>query len=210
MNDRPSLSDRVRAYARIVRTLSFRLLHQTDTARWADYPFPAAWSTRAACIARLIPPASTVVEFGAGPATLAQFLPAGCTYIATDVVERMPGMRRIDLNARPLPALDDLHAGVAVLAGVLEYLHDAPGVIAWLAREFPRCVVSYVPATRSHGLLPRLRQLRHRIGMGWLNNYTEEQLIDTFRRAGWSLEARAVFPDDPPGDVFAFVNDRKS
>ena len=75
-------------------------------------------------IAKLIPAGSNVIEFGAGRRQLEKFLPAGCTYTPSDLVDRGPGTIVCDLNRPPLPDLRHLRLKVAVFGGVLEYVAD--------------------------------------------------------------------------------------
>jgi hypothetical protein len=195
----------------MARTLVYKALGRTDVARWAHYEFPDAWAPRSRVIAQFIPRGSRVVEFGAGRCFLEQFLPPDCVYMPTDIVVRRPGMRLIDLNQSPLPDLSDLRPTVAVLAGVFEYLNDIPRVAHWLAKYFEVCIASYEAATSVPGTTDRICERKHRVGMGWINDYSESEFVAVLERAGWRLVTKTSFPDDPPGVVFAFEkSDRRS
>jgi hypothetical protein len=161
-------------------------------------------------MAQFIPRGSRVVEFGAGPCALEQFLPPDCVYIPTDIVARRPGMRLIDLNQRPLADLSELHPTVAVLAGVFEYLNDVPHVARWLAQHFDVCIASYEAVVSAPGTLDRVRERKHRVGMGWINDYPESEFVSVLERAGWRLVTKTSFPDDPPGVVFVFEKSDRS
>jgi hypothetical protein len=76
----------------------------SDRERWADLRnHEVDWDERTRAIARLIPPGSHVIEFGAGRRQLESRLPEDCSYSASDLVDRGLGTLLCDLNRRPLP-----------------------------------------------------------------------------------------------------------
>lgn len=190
----------------MARTLANKAICRTDVARWANYEFPTDWALRSKVMAQFIPSGSRVVEFGAGTCALEQYLPPGCVYIPTDIVARRPGMRIVDLNQRPLVDLRELHPTVPVLAGVFEYLNDVPYVVCWLAKHFDICIASYEAASSA----PDIRERKQRVGMGWINEYSENEFVAVFGDAGWRLVTQTPFPGDPPGVVFVFEKSHRN
>jgi len=125
-----------------------------------------------------------VIEFGAGRRQLEKFLDQSCTYVPSDLVDRGPGTIICDLNERPLPDLHALKADVAVFGGVLEYIRDLPGLVAWLSRQFRCCVASYAYARSSVGTPRRLLESVQRAYFGYMNTYSERELVALFQAHG--------------------------
>ena len=100
-------------------------LGRADYRRWkALQHHEQWWDERTEEMARLIPPGSIIIEFGAGRRQLERFLPPGCKYVPSNLVDRGPGTIVCDLNRLPLPDLRHLCLNVAVFGGVLEYVAD--------------------------------------------------------------------------------------
>jgi hypothetical protein len=132
----------------------------------------------------MIPEGSRLIEFGAGRRQLERFLPAGCWYVPSDLVDRGPGTVVCDLNKRPLPDIKHLGLSVAVFGGVLEYITDVHTLAAWLASEDIRmCIASFdaLPARLS----PRewVQQRFRRRYYGYMNSHTEDDLTRAFEAA---------------------------
>ena len=147
----------------------------------------------------MVPKRTRVIEFGAGTRPLERCLDPSCTYVASDLVERGPDTFVCDLNRRPLPDLSRLRPDVAVFAGVLEYVRDVPSVVAWLSGHVRYCVVSYAVA-RPAGLVRALAAGARRTYYGYMNSYSEAELVAVFR-AEWvrlpsdgQLERPAALP----------------
>jgi len=174
-------------------TLRLRLFSRSDVRRWSDArEFDPQWDERAEILARYIPPGSRVLELGAGRRSLERFLDSSCIYFPADLVARDPDTIVFDLNRRPLPDLEHLHADVAVFSGVLEYLHDVPSVIDWVARQAPACLVSYQLARSRIRTGARWRESASRASVGWVNSYSREELRDLFENRGYRCELDAV------------------
>lgn len=199
-----SSQSRLAVYARVVRTWMLHIVRRTDIGKWRRYDFPGEWDLRSRKIASLIPPGSTVHEFGAGASKLADHLSVGCTLISSDLVERYPGMPVFDLNRRPLPAIVGKQPLVAVLGGVLEYLSDPPAVTQWIARNFEYCIASYECANHTSGLIESVREWIRRNHEGWVNHYTQAGLLQLFSNAGFQLVETALWGDTDPGTIFVF------
>jgi len=197
---------RLYSSARVVRNLTHRLLYRTDYNRWTHISnYEVWWDARTEKIARLIPPTSRVIEFGAGRRQLEKLLDPTCTYVPSDLVDRGPGMFVCDLNRRPLPGLSHLNVDTAVFGGVLEYIHNIESLVEWLAQHVSLCVASYacVPSTKE--TVPLLLDRFNRFYYGYMNSYGEEELVDLFRRAGFRCIARDPWTSQR---VFLFVNQR--
>jgi hypothetical protein len=184
-----------RSIARLVKNASMRALGRSDYKRWSSpLGLEAWWDERTKAIAQLVPTGSKVIEFGAGRRQLEKFLPAGCTYTPSDLVDRGGGTIVCDLNARPLPDLSQLAPDVGVFGGVLEYLTDVPALAQWLATEGVKtCVVSFDPAPPELETVRRRRELGRRRYWGYMNNLTEEDLLRSFGSAGFVCTYRQIW-----------------
>jgi len=193
-----------------VATLSRRLSSKPDVTRWADLDsFDPAWNERTQIIADLIAPGSRVLEFGAGRRHLETLLDARSTYSASDLVERGDDTLVADLNKRPLPSLEAQRPDVVVFAGVLEYLTRLPDLAAWLGREVSTCIASYECATSAPRSLQRLAEVVRRWRTGWVNTYSEDELVTIFSAARFRCVERRTW-STPQGDerIFVFAQPR--
>jgi hypothetical protein len=188
-----------------VATLARRLSSKPDVTRWADLDsFDPEWNERTRIIADLITPGSRVLEFGAGRRYLETVLDARSTYFASDLVKRGDDTLVADLNKRPLPSLDAQRPDVAVFAGVLEYVTRVPDLAEWLAGEVSTCIASYECATSAPRSLPRLAEVVRRWRTGWVNTYSEDELVAIFGVAGFMCVERRTW-STPQGDERIFV-----
>ena len=168
------------------RTLRCRLFGQTDFARWIDTStFDAEWEERTQLISRVVPKHTRVIEFGAGKRQLESYLDPTCTYFPSDLVARAGNTIVLDLNSRPLPDLSHLKLDVAVFAGVLEYISDLDSVVLWLSRQVAMCIASYGCAHTRPRTIGRYKETIRRTAAGWINTFTEEALVRTFRTGGF-------------------------
>jgi len=164
----------------------FRSIGRSDYERWADASnLEAWWEARTQKLAAMVPKGTRVIEFGAGTRPLERCLDASCTYVASDLVERGPDTFVCDLNRRPLPDLGPLHPDVAVFAGVLEYIRDVPSVVAWLSGHVRYCAASYAVA-RPTGLVRALAAGARQTYYGYMNAYSETDLVTLFGRSGFA------------------------
>jgi hypothetical protein len=180
-----------------------------DVSRWQRLSsFDVEWEERARILARLVPPGSRVIEFGAGPRGLATYLDPSCSYVGSDVIRRGPDTFVCDLNARPLPDLSGLDVDVAVFGGVLEYLVRLAPIARWLSRHVSTCIASYECAVTPRWSRRRLGERLSRARLGWVSTHTEAELVGLFRAAGFRREQRAVWHtrtgDEP---IFVFQRD---
>jgi hypothetical protein len=172
-----AMKDKIRIIRNATLTWCRKLLGGSDYRRWGNSRFLSPdWDDRNKQIALLIPPGASVLEFGAGRMTLRHYLPEGCTYTPSDLVDRGHATIVCDLNASYLPPFP--RQEVVVFSGVLEYLNDVERVIQHL-RAVTNCfVISYCCLEQYPGTLTR----RHH---GWVNDFTAEELEGIFDRAGF-------------------------
>ncbi|MFC2004923.1 methyltransferase domain-containing protein [Chloroflexota bacterium] len=156
-------------------------LNQTDYRRWTNINnLNGTWEYREPILATMINPNSTVLEFGAGLIRLPEYLPENCTYIPSDIVKRRPEVLICDLNNPNIPFLPKVD--VAVFSGVLEYIENVPRIINHLSNKCNAMVISYVVTQNSK---KKLKELLLRRSMGWVNDYTEEEIIALFQDKGF-------------------------
>jgi hypothetical protein len=171
------------------------LRQKTDYDRWSDpRNIYSSWESRTEMAARLVPPHSRVIEFGAANRVLERHLDPSSIYTASDLVDRGPGTVVLDLNERPLPDFGQDAYDVAVLMGVLEYVRDVPSMLDWLAKHFDVCVLSYACCKakgRIRGKIEAVRRLNH----GWMNNLDEEELLRLFTELGYRVDHEAEWAD---------------
>lgn len=118
-------------------------VHLADQSLWQlNARETPRWDSRNVALAKHIAPGSAVLDLGAGAQTLRDHLPSDCVYQPCDLVES-PGVLRCDFNAGIWPRLDR-HYDVAVVSGVIEYVHE------------PRPFLERLPATADCVLLTHL------------------------------------------------------
>jgi hypothetical protein len=181
-----------RATIRVVRNVVLSALGRSDYKRWTSPEgLEEWWEERTKAIARLVPAGSRVIEFGAGQRQLEKYLPEGCTYTPSDLVDRGPGTIVCDLNCRPLPNLLHVAPEVGVFGGVLEYIRDVPTLLQWLVRSGVKtCVASFMPLPSGLGIIGRYRELTRRRYYGYMNDLTEEDLRRNFEAVGFACTHR--------------------
>jgi Polysaccharide pyruvyl transferase len=168
----------------ISRTEELIRERRSDTRRWGN---PSAhregWASRGVALADLVRPGESVFEFGAGTSAIGAALPAGTRYQPSDLVPLAADVMPFDLNAAslsPVPVHD-----VAVMSGVLEYVHDLPRLVHFLAEHFRTVVCSYPPLV--DGSADELAQRRY---SGWFNDLRVGSLVALFNRAGFAETSR--------------------
>jgi hypothetical protein len=173
----------------VLRNCVHRAIGGSDQRRWAgEENLEHWWDERTAQIARLVPANSRVIEFGAGRRRLESMLDATCRYTPSDLVDRGPGTLVCDLNCRPLPELKPLDVNVAVFGGVLEYVHDLDSLIVWLSKQVDCCIASYTVAPVGLSVIGRMRDRFSRRYYGFMNCYSEADLLALFERSGYRCE----------------------
>jgi hypothetical protein len=183
-----ALARKIGAAGAALATAARRKVHRSDLGRWsAVSALSPEWDARTIAIAKLVPERSSVLEFGAGRLMLPKYLPPSCSYTPSDICDRGLGTVVCDLNQRPLPVFAS--HDVAVFSGVLEYINDVPEVVAHIGKSCRMVVSSYVTAPNQCGLFKRAKRRR----AGWVNDFTSEQFIAVFERAGFSLAEERHF-----------------
>ena len=148
----------------------------SDISHWRrNNSLHPSWEDRVAAMVTKIEPGSRVLDIGAGSQTLRRHLPADCEYFPLDIVARTPETIVCDLNRGTLPVM---HVDYAVVSGVLEYLMDVPRFLAELALASPQVVLSYVVPHSGETVFERR-------AMGWVNDFTQEEIEDIFIRGGF-------------------------
>lgn len=158
-------------------TVSLMQTRQSDYERWSDdSSLMPAWNERTKLIASLVPDSASVFEFGAGAGVLKQYLPSGCKYQKSDLVDRDGCTIVLDLNKDELKPIEGFTT--AVFSGVLEYLYDLPGVSQFLSKSFETVIFSYACLEKNNN---------DRRSHGWVNDFSISDLIGIFRAAGFVL-----------------------
>ncbi|MCC7045593.1 MAG: glycosyltransferase family protein [Alphaproteobacteria bacterium] len=155
----------------------------TDAARWAD---PASLEDgaehRASFAGPHLVPAGAgdprVLDLGAGLMRLARHLPPAARYVPTDLALRSADTLLVDLNQGDFPA--GSFEAVAML-DVLEFMHDAPGLLQRARTASPRLVLTYrLSDGTDHDA---------RAEAGWFNAFTRSVLESHLAIAGWVVGA---------------------
>jgi hypothetical protein len=141
-------------------------------SRWEnDLPVCTGRNKR---IAELIAPGSSVLDIGAGKMELKGFL-KGCRYQPVDFIKRCDETIVCDLNGIIyLPSCD-----VAVFSGVLEYIKNIPHVLGKLNAK--TIIASYM-------VFDMNASLENRRFNGWVNDFTEDEIVKLFSFCGFKLE----------------------
>jgi hypothetical protein len=163
-------------------------------ARWSSLAeLSPDWDERTRLLARLLKPNSHVIEFGAGRRQLELYLPGGCTYIPSDLVDRGDGTFVCDLNSDARPDLRTLGVDTAVFGGVFEYVQNVDSLVAWISRYVGCCIISYECARTKRSDWRRPRESLARARAGWVNTLHEDELIEIFRKRGFSVVHRELW-----------------
>ena len=161
----------------------------SDIVRWrrveAETPL---WDGRNALIAALVPDGSRVLDLGSGAGTLGRRLEGRCVYQACDLLPRGPGSLLFDFNRGIWPAVGS-DWDWAVLSGVLEYARDPRSLLAFASRTAAQVIVSYSPYRAGTRILRGLN--------GWVNTFTEPELLGLFSELGLDARCASKWQDQP-------------
>jgi hypothetical protein len=108
---------------------------------------------------------------------LKDFLPVGCIYTPSDLVDRGGGTLVCNLNGRLLPPIP--RHNVAVFGGVLEYVHDVPRLISHLSNFVETIIASYAVTDSNNG---------NRRANGWVNDFSSRDILVLFEAAGFQMD----------------------
>jgi hypothetical protein len=157
----------------------------SDVERWSDLRnFEQYWEGRNRIIAGMIRPGSRILEFGAGRQFLREILPPGCAYTPSDLCDRGRGTIVCNLNDPVLPEFPI--SDIIVLSGVLEYLYEVPRVLSSLKPYCSEIILSYALAGPETNLLQRR-------GCGFVNDYSEEEILSIITGAGLAITERKTW-----------------
>lgn len=157
-----------------------------NTERWQSIADESGkWRGRYRALASHIVARSSVIEFGCGSMALRDMLPPGCTYQASDIVSRCADCLVLDLT-QPLPPRLAASYDAAVFAGVLEYVPDLPGVVAWAAVQASAVLFSYA-TTDDFSDLDRRRNV-----YGWFSHLAHSELMAMSATSGLGLEIQHI------------------
>ncbi len=142
------------------------------------------WDDRTKIISAMIPPGSSVFEFGAGRLILKAMLDETCIYNHHDLKPRTENTHVFDLNSRPIPEVPN--HDFAVFSGVLEYIDDVPSLIDEISSRFPKIITSYV-------LKELIPSKKKRNKNGWVNSFEEPELVNIFESRGYTLQSSQLY-----------------
>ena len=152
--------------------------NKSDVDRWKQKKWLFDdWNERTKIMAHWIKPNSNVLEFGAAKLALKQFLPEGVIYTPSDIVDRGEGTLVCDLN-QLIPEIK--HQDIIFFSGVLEYIYDTPNLIVNLSNKTNRFIISY-------GTFDMFNSLKHRKINGWVNAYTNDEILTIFKNNNFEL-----------------------
>lgn len=153
----------------------------TDLKRWqSSENLDPDWDERTVLIAKLVPPGSRVIEFGAARLVLQKHLDPSCQYQPVDLVKRSEDTIVFDLNGE-LPDFPRRY-DIAVFSGVLEYIHDLDRILDWLPRVCSSVIFSY---SVTDFLSDPITRREH----GWVNSLSQREILYLLKRAGLTITA---------------------
>lgn len=145
----------------ILNTTKNKRAKQSDKSRWSkQQALFSSWDERTRLLADAIAPNSKVFEFGAARLVLKNMLPAGCTYLHSDIVARAEDTLVVDLN-KEIPEIPNVD--IIVFSGVLEYIFDVEELLESLNPKTKCFVFSYASTNR----FPKTSKRREH---GWVSD----------------------------------------
>jgi hypothetical protein len=133
--------------------------------------FDQSWTERIRAMAQYIDRPGAVADFGCGPMWLEHYLPPQNSYLPIDYIRRDVRTIVVDLRRDPLPPL---HATVAFMSGVLEYIPDLQALVAQVERQdFTRVIASY-------NTVERVPRKAARESINWVNHLRLDELLALF------------------------------
>jgi len=161
---------------------------RTHKSRWQKVATEVpSWDERNKRIGSFIPEGSSVLDLGSGAMTLRQHLKPGCSYQPCDVVQSAPEVIHCDFNAAIYPKLPKTYDYV-VCSGILEYMRDEIDFLSRIQTYGKTIILSYNPIAPGETKFSRL-------GKGWVNHFTQEELEALFTGVG--LTSRVLARREP-------------
>ena len=154
---------------------------KSDICRWVNIEnLHKEWDSRTIMMARMIPPNSSILEFGAARLVLREYLPPNCTYQPSDIVDRGENTIVCDLNYE-FPKLSHHYTHV-VFSGVLEYIFDIDKVLKELKTHSDTVIASYATTDKISDYVTRRQS-------GWINHFNNDQIVSIFSKNGYCLKS---------------------
>lgn len=158
-------------------TRQLRKDKKTDYSRWKKKEqLFEDWNERTELLASMVKPQAVVIEFGAGNMALKNYLPSGCQYTPSDIVERNSDFIKCDLN-ETIPFNISIY-DTAVFSGVLEYVYDIDSVFKQFPLELEQVLLSYSCKDISSA---------NRLENGWLSDYSRKELETIFAKYNYKV-----------------------
>jgi hypothetical protein len=152
--------------------------NKSDVDRWKHKKWLFEdWNERTKIMAQWITPHASVLEFGAAKLALKQYLPKNVAYTPSDIVYRGEGTIVCDLN-QTIP--DIKPQDIIFFSWVLEYIYDLPNLVSNLSTKTNRFIISY-------GTFDKFNNLNNRKINGWVNAYTNEEILAIFKKNSFEL-----------------------
>lgn len=165
-------------YRRVaLKTTQLKKENKSDLKRWIkSSELHENWNERTEIIASMLKPNSVIIEFGAGALSLKELIPKTCSYTASDIVSRTPGVLVCDLNENIPFELEPFDT--AVFSGVLEYVFDMDKVFYQLNNSIDNIILSYACKEISNA---------NRLRNGWLSDYSRLELETIFKKYDYQV-----------------------
>ena len=159
------------------KTIKLKKKNKSDIERWRKASeLHENWDDRTRILASMIKPNSAVIEFGAGALSLKELIPETCSYTASDIVSRAPGVLVCDLN-EGIP-FELTPFDTAIFSGVLEYVFDIDKVFYQLNNSIDKILLSYACKEISNA---------NRLRNGWLSDYSRMELEKIFKKYDYKV-----------------------
>lgn len=171
-----------------------------DEITWLDLETKANWERmriRVKDISEWIDEnVRSVVDYGAGEMFLKTLLPQKCVeYYPIDYIQRSDETIVCDLNAGNFPSI---YTDVAVLSGILEFLTTSESLLGHVcATTGYKIILSYI----TFEMFPNLDGRR---ASAYVNNFSEQQIIDMLLQNGFKLKAKHPDPSHDINTLFLF------
>ena len=160
-----------------LNTVQLKKENRSDFERWIkSCELHENWNERTKILASMVQPNSSVIEFGAGALSLKGLIPKTCSYTASDIVSRTPGVLVCDLNENIPFELKPFDT--AVFSGVLEYVFDIDKVFCQLNNSIDNILLSYACKEISNA---------NRLRNGWLSDYSRLELETIFNKYDYEV-----------------------